>query len=107
MGQVAAPSAPDRAVAADNFWSRCIPNWAFGFRREYANLFRPYSAYTHPTVMGVKSFITGEPPPEFEGMRVQAAAAAALASGLVVASHRWGSPPFDDIFGAWTEGFVE
>ena len=94
-----APETADRALAAENFWSRSVSEWPFQFRRAYANLFRPYSAFVHPTVMGLDPFIERGPsgprigqPREVGDGHILAAAVGSFADGLIVASHRLGWP---------------
>ncbi len=108
-----APDTADRALQADAFWSRLHPDWEWGFRRSYANLFRQYSAFVHPTVMGLESFITRGPtgpkigiPPKRAASEAAASAVASFADALVVAHLRLRWPPFPKILSAFTAGIV-
>ena len=104
-----APELADRALHADRHWQRSNTGWAFGFRRVYANLYRPYSALVHPTAMGLEPFVSygpggqlvGDPPPQHWG-ETASAAGASFADALIVASLRLGWPPLRDVVFAWT-----
>jgi hypothetical protein len=112
MAPDSAPETPDRALAAERFWSRCVqPEWHFQFRRVYANLFRPYSAFVHPTVMGLDPFIevgSSRPrigdPREVGNGHILAGAVVSFADGLIVASHRMGWPPMIAVVEAMMHG---
>jgi hypothetical protein len=114
MGHVAAPETPDRALAADKYWSRCGISWEFHFRSGYSSLFRLNSAFLHPTVAGVFPFITPGSPARVsaEPRRAHVAhplpdAMLAFADGLAVASYRFGWPPVGDLRAAFMHGLVQ
>ncbi|HMJ53191.1 MAG TPA: DUF5677 domain-containing protein [Polyangiaceae bacterium] len=111
MAHESAPDTADRALQAQNHWSRSGLKWPFAFRRSYANLFRPYSAYVHPTVMAMDHFISRDPlgpvvgaPRPFDDGRMLAAATSSFADALVIASDRLGWPKMHDVAAAMTFG---
>ncbi len=114
MGPISAPATPDRALAADKFWSRCVTDWEWGLRRTYANLFRPYSSYTHPTVMGLTPFVSHTglavnvgPPALMHNRTIAVETVTIFADGLVVASHRLGWPTLKEVVSAFAHGLSE
>lgn len=103
-GKKIAPETADRALEADRYWSRLGLDWDFAFRHTYAALFRPYSGYVHPTVMGLYPFVEQRPdglkiqaPVAQLGEKVAAHAVLSFADALVVASHRFGWPPLRNV----------
>jgi hypothetical protein len=111
MGQKAAPETPDRALAADKYWSRCNIKWTWRFRHGYWGLFRGFSVFVHPTVAGIDPFIVpgnrsatvGIPRAPHRG-DIQAEAVLCFADALAVASHRFGWPSIGEVLEAFTHG---
>jgi hypothetical protein len=101
----AAPETPDRALAADAYWAPQL-NFVTSLRRAYANLFRLYSAFVHPTGMGIAAF---RPPPNHAApLKAEPAVGAVtvFCIGLQIASISLGWPPRPEILKAFTRGFV-
>lgn len=110
-GDQSAPETADRALAADAYWSRLGLAWEFAFRRTYANLFRPYSAFVHPTVMGLDLFISQSEPSSVGASpaarvcdKAVLHAVSSFADALVVTSHTFGWPPSRDVVAAFAHG---
>ncbi len=99
----AAPETPDRALAADAHWKAHFRGLT-SLRRTYANLFRFYSAFVHPTGIGLASFRTPPPPEEHSG-EPAAGAVMVFCSGLLVASAVLGWPDREEVMKAFTRGF--
>jgi len=64
----AAPSTYDLARKADEHWQAKLPLLPFGFARAYGGTFRNYSAYAHPSVVGIYPFSTTDGRPTSESL---------------------------------------
>jgi hypothetical protein len=110
MADTAAPETPDRAFAADKYWPRCNIGWPWQFRRSYSHLFRFFSCYVHPTVVGIDPFVERGDPPTVGRARavfdeeIRGEAAVCFADALAVASFRLGWPSMDDLLAITTHG---
>ena len=110
---VRAPALPDRALQADQYWSARLPN-APEFRRSYANLFRFYSAFLHPTTSGVEPFLpplgadTGEVgEPRFQFIANPAVnAVGVFTHELLVSSIALGWPTIGEVLVRYSAGFA-
>lgn len=109
----AAPETFDRADQAERFWAAGAAAWTFSFPRSYASLFRPYSAFVHPTVAGLISFFDptpgadpASPIPRHQGC-IPAEAMMLFIDALVVSAARLGWPLHDDILAVAFYGFTE
>jgi hypothetical protein len=114
MGPKCAPETPDRALAADNYWSRCGIKWQWHFRNGYVGLFRGYSVFVHPTIAGITPFIVRDHhgssvglPRGGQGGDVQVEAVICFADALAVASHRLRWPSIGEVLEAFTRGLRE
>jgi hypothetical protein len=106
-----APGVADQALSADAYWSPRVQSWTWGFRRTYANLFRPYSWFVHPSPWGIDVFFDEEGSLDFTRCdasvgHVRAAAVASFADALVVASQVLGWPTTTSVLDAYTEKLV-
>jgi len=111
MGNTAAPPLSTRTLEADSYWTRCGADWNWKLRRIYADLYRPYSSYVHPTVSGLDCFITPGNgggtigyPRSVEGGCIPAEAASCFADALAIASQHWGAPTIRELVYAFTDG---
>jgi hypothetical protein len=110
--------APDSVLKmcqeADSYWGRLGIDWRWNFARSYANVYRLYSKYVHPTIISLDSFITpserggviGQPVP-VHGNAIQAEAVKYFAGALAIASCRWPSVTLEEVARAFVRGISE
>jgi hypothetical protein len=89
-----------------------VPDWGWGFSRQYSSLFRSYSLCVHPTHLGLESFFDSRGQLIFDptdaGMgNIRAQSVACFADALVVASQLFGWPRLEDVGTVYTHGMID